>query len=309
LKTQADIHETPGPYRLSQSGLHLPELLYQNFALGGFYNLHSLPETVRRHTTGRPYAYAVTSTEVIAIGKAGFRYGSGRLSPSHYCRFLAEYMPGATVLVITRGFASMKRSFYRQSILEGYGGTFPDILSRQDQRDRNLLDYDRLISEYREAFGPEHVIMLPFELLQEDSDRFLAILQEKLGLREPFANPGKINETKPDTHLYWIRQLNRLLLASRPMWGEKRFRDFYNRYTRQVKEGGLNTLFSWLARLFPNRRLVAGPVPQAHLKSCKGLAESLRPLELYRAYHADYLWEAPPGDTGSLSFPSKAGTA
>ena len=279
-----------------------PLMLYKNFAMGGFYSIQSLPETVARHQS-KPFAYAVTSSEVISIGKAviaaeadqyrkiGSDVSRRYLDASYFSNFLSSHFPGAVVLIITRGFASKAISTYKEAITAGYVADFTLSLSDQVKISHMLSDYDGTISDYRKAFGHENVIVLPYELLRDDSARFLRVLQEKLDLEEGFSNPGKINESRTDGELYWLLLANRWLMATTRLLGEKLHRKLYSKHIELMRHGRYRPLFSLLQRLFPNKKLEIGTVPADFLAAHRGLALSLKDLEEYRDYGAEYLLE------------------
>jgi hypothetical protein len=97
---------------------------------------------------------------------------------------IAEALPDGRIVAIVREQGSMLRSIYWQYVLEG--GTAPlgrlfDPASAQDAFQFSHLEYDRVISVYGQEFGPHSLLVLPYEMLRVDSDRFLERLLDFMG--------------------------------------------------------------------------------------------------------------------------------
>ncbi len=298
-----------------------PQLLYRNFAMGGFYNLSTLPDTVLRRRE-KPIAYVVTSQEAISIGKSTIlpegddfahrkqKQGRTDIHPREYSAFLSEYFPGATILVITRGFASRAISTYKESIRAGITISLHESLALQVRLKHTFSDYDGLIRTYREAFGDDHVIVLPYELLRDDSDRFLAILQERLGLTEPFTNPGITNAARTDQELHWLRMAGRLLQAGTKWMGTGLYVSCYRKHIEYMRRDRYRPVLFLLRHLFPHKKLDIGKIPAGFLAEHRSLATCLQALPEYRPYRAEYLLDRAPevADAGPEARPPRPTT-
>jgi hypothetical protein len=271
-----------------------PQLLYKNHGLAGFQEgIFPFADKVARHRK-QPYAYAVTSWEGFSSGSLGWLLGRSndwQLDPEIFCDFLADFFPNARILIITRGFASRVISTYKQLVKMRAVDDFDAIMGELSGRDFIYFDYNKLIGMYEQAFGKENVIVLPYELLRDDNVRFLAILQEKLGLDPVEYNPGVVNDAASPSDLYWSLKLNKLLVRTKPVLGATLFdklnakhihNGFYNRY---------RPLFRVLSAIFPNRKLLVPPLPESILEGCRGRADILKGREEYKNYGAEYLWE------------------
>ncbi len=122
------------------------------------------------------------------------------VDPSIIARRLAEIMPQARILMVIREQVSMLTSFYRWH--GGFGQylflnkyvdepcVFPLkadawMYFQKQAPSRNvlgLLDYDRTVGDFEDAFGAPNVHVLTYETLRTDEAAFAASVAELLGL-------------------------------------------------------------------------------------------------------------------------------
>jgi hypothetical protein len=163
-------------------------------------------------------------------------------------RRLAEFFPDAAVIFTIRSQIETVQSFYASHgrILKGvpapYQGrhvTFRDWLSHAlDKRDSSflgLIDYDRTIGIYEEAFGRDRVRVLLFEELATNMPAFARRLAEILDL--PAADIGRLL-AGPKTKLRdaaWLVRYHALRGKLLPGIRLKRFVPFGNALTRRLE--------------------------------------------------------------------------
>ena len=103
---------------------------------------------------------------------------------------LHRMVPRARVLIVIREQKSFLRSMYSQYVTDG--GDLPlsrflnppePHLNRVPGWDFDFLAYHRLIGYYRKLFGPERVLVLPFELLTREPRRFITDILRFCGRR------------------------------------------------------------------------------------------------------------------------------
>jgi hypothetical protein len=90
-------------------------------------------------------------------------------------------------------------------------------LNRVPGWDFDFLAYDRLIRHYRDRFGAERVLVLPFELLTREPQRFAADIVRFCGHQpeQPAAlATGVVNRKRPVTLQFVARLINRHLVRS-----------------------------------------------------------------------------------------------
>jgi hypothetical protein len=133
---------------------------------------------------------------------------------------LVRLFPDARVLVVFREQKSMIVSLYKQYVREGGVAPLATYLTpprmgraRIPGFDFRFLEYHHLIAYYRERFGPDAVLALPFEWFRADRDAFLARVVEFAGASLPAAveappmNPGRAAAT------LWLKRLVNLLFV------------------------------------------------------------------------------------------------
>lgn len=275
-----------------------PQLAFADGGLSGFADVYGLERAAAVPTAG--CLYAVTSCEGLSAPRADagsdlVSYDPGALPlaerQQRACRMLADLFPEATILIVTRGFRSMLLSSYSQYVRSGGDSDFADLvahaLSHRGGDGHHLVtvehwNYDRFLAAYREAFGAGQVLVLPYELLRDDPGRFVALLEERLGL-DPFEMPlERLNPTLSGEEMAWYPRFARALrkLGSRRLFALYVRAAFSNRLRRPIRLA---------QRIRPARPVTAGLLPDEVVEGFRGCAETLRSDPLYAPYAADYL--------------------
>ncbi len=91
---------------------------------------------------------------------------------------LAESFPSARILIVLREQRSMLLATYFQYLKKGGTDSLRDYATRSYDGRRpgfalSQLDYVDLVCHYRERFGPENVLVLPYELFARDPSAFV----------------------------------------------------------------------------------------------------------------------------------------
>jgi len=143
--------------------------------------------------------------------------------------------------------------------------------------------YDEIAALYAGAFGEAKVIVMPYELLRDDAERFTRALEERLGL-DHFAVPsGRFNASLSGEEMIWYPRLTRFV---RRLPVGARFRRMYahgaafNRFRVPIR---------LLQRIKPAVPVTAASIPDAVLEYFRGRADRLCTSPLYAPYRADYL--------------------
>ena len=205
------------------------------------------------------------------------------------CHGLARLFPEASVLLVTRGFRSMMLSSYSQYVRTGGPDEFFALregFGSESHPSRHAWDYDGLIRLYRAAFG-DRLIVLPYELLRDNSDTFIRILEAQLGL-DHFPPPSqRVNEGLSGVEIRWYPRLSRLL-RKLPVGARLQQRIFV-RYSRAATDNRLRHLIRLLQRISPAEPVTEALVSAEVLERFRGKAEALRSEPLYRPYKEEYL--------------------
>lgn len=96
---------------------------------------------------------------------------------------LREVFPESRILVIVREQKSMIRSLYSSFVSWGMPHSIERLLEPVDARripqyNAVYLQYDRLITYYRNLFGEQNVLILCYEQFKEDPKRFLGAIRD-----------------------------------------------------------------------------------------------------------------------------------
>ncbi|MBV9774691.1 MAG: hypothetical protein JO040_12115 [Gemmatimonadetes bacterium] len=290
-----------------------PELRYAPGGLGGFHDVYAmcqLPES--------SYRYYVTSCEGLSAphrSTGGLRLeGSGEQgglperikdAQADVCALLKTLYPDSRVLVVTRGFRDIILSGYSQYVRNGgvehLEGMCRRLAGHLGDDALHYYDFDYLIRLYAGAFGAENVIVLPYELLRDDRDRFIAVLEERLGLTHREIEIGRVNASLSPEELYWYPVISRAVRTAAERLGPARSERVYRWYARRTFDNRLRPLVGLLARVKPGRKITAADFPDELLDHCVGKAELLRDDPLYAPYAAEYLWDRAPAPVSGVT--------
>jgi hypothetical protein len=212
------------------------------------------------------------------------REGSERV-----CRELAAVFPQAHVLLVTRGFKTMMLSGYSQYVKTGgsdeFFGARRDFGNTDDTR--HAWDYNHLVACYKAAFG-DRLLVLPYEMLREEPQRFTRLLEGRFGL-SPVPLPSKrLNVSLSPVELRWYPRIARVF-DYLPL-GTRLRRICIAFYARVVNRNLLRAPIGLLQWLYPLEALNEGMISERVLESFRGKAISLRDDPIYAPYADEYLF-------------------
>lgn len=265
-----------------------PQLAYSESGIAGYRDVYAVAGEAARPAAG--IRYRVTSYE--GLSAPGHASGGPTVDyerdardsvsdeQARACQALAGLFPGSTILVVTRGYRSAMYSAYSQYVLTGGCATLDEATRRPP--DDYPWDYDALIAAYRARFGAEKVIVMPFELLQDNQDRFLREIGRRLAIEYMSCDRPPANVAASPAELAWYRLWNKALRHV-PLPGARRL------YARLRYGRRLSGLARIAQHLFP--LIAAGPehMSDSFLDGFRGKAETLRREPLYAPYLRDYL--------------------
>jgi len=206
---------------------------------------------------------------------------------------LKDFYPNPRILIVTRGFKAMVQSLYAQYANVGSRVGFLDFIeSKNGQTLVELLNYDKVINQYIEAFGAERVIILPYELMRDDPKKFLDVLCQKLDVPVEDFPHQKINNSQDTAKLEDSIQLSRLVFKLLAITGKKR-NNLFTFYAISL----MQRKFDWalpLGRMFgkrPNLESEYADKRFAHyLLQFKGKGEFTRAMPLFENYRKEYFF-------------------
>jgi hypothetical protein len=274
-----------------------PEVQFVVEGIAGFRDAAAIVRAGARSSP--PPLYWVTSAEAFSTPHAGFgtdeidyeimQKSSMRDAQSRTCHLLRDLFPTARILVVTRGFRSMILSGYSQYVRTGGQESLATVCAQAAQQ--APWDYDFLIEQYRRAFGEANVMVLPYELLQEDPARFLECITGPLGLATIPIPAGRPNPSLSPVELAWYPELARRLTALPEEGGVRR--DAMEQHLRAMNENSLRETIEELQRTEPREPVTAALLTGEVLYPFRSFAQGFRENRLYRSYAREYLFDQP----------------
>jgi hypothetical protein len=265
-----------------------PQLAHTYGGIAGFADMHAI---AREGCACREVLYRVTSNEEFSAprpdaGRAAVDFEHPReltiaASQERVCSILSAVFPNATVLIVTRGFRSMILSWLSQYARSGGEADLAEMM-RGTQEQSDPWHYDDLIGLYRDAFGEENVIVMPYELLQDDAGAFTGRLAARLGIDPHPPLRERVNESLSPIEMYWYPRLTRFVRRLRS-------RRLFDRYILAAMRNELRGPIAWLNRLKPGTPFTSESIPEEAVNAFRGRADSLRGNPLYAPYAAEYL--------------------
>lgn len=270
-----------------------PNFLYQPNSILGFNNVGDL-SVHAQHSPNSPRYFVLSSEELIVwkgdIDVVGLKYVPYDIIAyqNRACQTLSRLFPNAKVLIVTRGFASTCVSIYSEAILAGYFESF----ERYQDLNREILpifyDYNFIIGLYRDAFGPQNTIVLPYELLKEDPSAFLSIIEGELELEPGFQFPkDRINPSLEVDRLVAYRKISKMLFESIKFLPYSAQKSIYSLYVRRLYHARLTPLSLRLSKIIGEPEV--WKVRTDILELFRGKAEIFREHKLFARYHSEYL--------------------
>ena len=152
----------------------------------------------------------------------------------------------------------------------------------------DLFDYTRVVSIYREKFGHDNVIVLPYEMLRADPHAFTALIENKMGVKNSFKySTEKVNASLDKKVLTAYRAVSNTVYRVIQPFPYKIQKVLYGLYIRQLHQHNLDFLFKIVTRILDKEESMAAM--EGVLKNMAGKAEILRHEELYQPYLKEYL--------------------
>lgn len=268
-----------------------PDIAFSPWGIAGFGDAHALMAAAALP----PPAWHATSHEALLTPLAqidDFGAGQGaialptRSSQEAACAMMAGLFPGAQVLIVTRGYESLIRSFYAELVVGGatYGfGDFCEALLAQAEAGADVFHFDAAIESYAAAFGEERLLVLPYELLRDRPDDFLGAIEARLAIRPLRMPADRVRPSPSEPRLAAYRRMTGWVRAvPGPAGLRQRFGRSYVAALRTGRLGGV-------AAAFEGRGEPLGAVPARLVEAFAGRSERLRGHPLYRDWAADYL--------------------
>jgi hypothetical protein len=266
-----------------------PQLQYVHRGVLGARSTLELAEVAREAPAD--LAYVVTSDEDLAFWKGPVDPVGHRLVPydvaavqARTCAHLVATHPGATVLVVTRGFASLVRSAYSQYLLAGGVLTPEAFVDDHLGLMASYWDYDHLLGLYESAFGPEAVVVLPYEAIRDDPAGSVARLEDRLGLRHAPPDGARVKPALRDDELEGYRRLSSAAARAAGLLPDGAGQRLFTGYARRLSR----RRFGVARRLAGRGTPALAPADPDRLRRLASGAAGLRDRPDFAPYLGDY---------------------
>lgn len=125
-------------------------------------------------------------------------------------RLLADLNREVRILVVVRRQPDIFRSLYAIHVKQGHRTAFRAFALRLAANRR--CDYAAMLARLHKELGREQVMALPYEMLRDSPQGFVAELCRFLGAPPPAFDPARVNASWPDAEIRLRRLLNRAQL-------------------------------------------------------------------------------------------------
>jgi hypothetical protein len=272
-----------------------PDIAFAHWGIAGFEDAHGIMAAAAAGPA--PAAWRATSHEALLTPLADYRDLGARgvslptrAAQSAACAMLAALFPSAHVLIVTRGYEALLRSFYAELVVGGASYTFADFcdaLLAQVEAGADAFDFDCAIQAYSAAFGPDRLLVLPYELLRDRPAAFLGAIEESLAISPLRFPPDRVRPSPPDSRLAAYRRLTGWVRALPGPAGLRR--SLAGRYVAALRAGRLDGVAAAVGRLGGPSGGADQPVPSRLLEALRGRGGRLRDDPRYPDYAPEYL--------------------
>ncbi len=269
-----------------------PAVLFQSDFLNPYSQTGVIPARPKPHLRGKQHFVISEEQLVLWQGKlniVGIQFTPFDIKAQQRAtaRALCQFYPEAKVLIVTRGFESLLKSMYAQYLSIGGVLGFENYMDRIGEHLAEFYDYSYVIELYREIFKPKNVLVLPFELLKQNSAAFMSELSMASGIDANSNYPlNKVNASAAPRLLSAYHLLSQLLYTMiwplPPSWQLK----IYTRYMAGLTQGKLKGIAGLLSPLVAETDIA---VSEQVLSLFKGNAEILKQEKLFHPYQKEYL--------------------
>ncbi len=203
------------------------------------------------------------------------------------CEMLHQLFPTAKILIVTRSYKTIFQSIYSQYLAMA-GSLEPEAFIKANHAlFSSMLDYTYVINLYREKFGKDRVIVMPYELMRDNLAEFLSLIENELDIQEKFNfTDKKINAAYDIKVLTAYQRLSNFvcqLIKPLPRFVQE---SIYKKYAAIVRNDKPHALLLFMSKFVTN------PIDLNKVSGMadfmKDKAEVLRTEKLYESFLNEY---------------------
>ena len=210
---------------------------------------------------------------------------------------LSNVFQTARIFIVTRGYKSILKSTYSQYIRMGGTCSFKKYLLQNKKLLLEFFDYNHEIRIFEDFFGRENMLILPFEVLKENEDKFLSKIERFLDIPKFRVKLGRLNPSFDEMELYWYPQIARLIpwvfcpwITGREYPSEIPLRYFFKIYRSLIRLSHSKFL-TRLMSLIKRGKIIDEEWYLKYIEEYRGKADLLNSIPEYTPYRKEYLIE------------------
>lgn len=205
------------------------------------------------------------------------------------CCLLKHILPESKLLIVTRGYEETIKSFYSEYIKYGGHHYFDEYLKLFGPMFEEYLDFNYIINLYEENFGKQHLLVIPFEMLQNDPLKFIQLIENFLELEHfewDYHTPANISLT--DEMLYSYRMLSDFSLKICKTFPQNIGAKLFKLYSMVLLSKCFNFMTTCVS-IMSGRLKIDRATPASMLEAFKGKGTILKNYDMYQPYLDKYL--------------------
>ena len=271
-----------------------PHVYYQpKYIAQGFLNAWELAKYAQ-FSPAAPQSYVLSCEDLTLFQSERDLVGlrdtydfNHRRYQENVCEMLHQFFPSAKILIVTRSYKTIFQSIYSQYLAMAGSLKPDDFIKANHSLFASMLDYTYVINSYREKFGRDKVVVLPYELMRDNLPEFISLIEKELDIKEKFHfTDRKINAAYNIRVLTAYQRLSNLayqLLKYFP----RSFQELaYKKYASIVRKDEPHAFLLFLAKFVKQPLDMSQVKPMADFMKDK--AEVLKTEKLYAPYLNEY---------------------
>ena len=206
----------------------------------------------------------------------------------YICNVLKNMFNKSKILIVTRNYEDIIKSDFSQFVKEGGDLGWKEYKKKYFHLLLELWDFNYLIDLYSNAFGAENVIIMPYELLRNDSENFFSYLDEKLGLNSFRIPNKKLNPSLSKEELYCYPIISKFVALLCDILPFYRYTRLYQKHISFINKGQYKLLVKFIKLFTYQKRDMELDCPQDYLSTFKQNGTILNNYKFYERFKDKY---------------------
>ncbi len=189
-----------------------PNFIFKDFAICGFNNTQELMNMAIKHKDFDSKVFVLRDMKFSSPQSNDFtEINNIEDFQKKTAKTLHTLFPKAKILIVTRGFESALKASYSQYIKEGGLLKYNKLIENNKETKWFPYNYTYLIKIYVNLFGSENILILPFELLKNNSTLFIKNIETFLNIQYFSFCPTINNQSLTPQQITFMRKINNVV--------------------------------------------------------------------------------------------------